>query len=639
MNNPLNANYSKNSVIYNQNPQIKNEPIEDERAVNNIMEDSRYPDNNQRYTNNQVKTLRKIDIPDEILKEMVEKYRIYRSWKRVAKDYDDYNYGTILSRIKEFMGEEKYRKLLGVEPPKRFRSSRKLTNNNDFEIIINNLKRTVKTKGINLKMFFDQVKRFKATPSDLKKEVLRVAAILLQELIAQRDLPILKNRTYQTSLGKSYVQRGEDGFDYFRAYTHVIYEIQSLIEIGTDTDIYIGHTEKDIRNRFEYHVDISLKSYGKKGEFPSRLIEKAILLGISEEVSDLDHFFSEYQSLPLYKQINIREKLTNTLLDKYFTINILEKHYTKEKVSAREKWYKENYPDNDGTVNPHGLNMHSNLEHVGEYISLPLYDIAFMISIGYRGYEIAKFIRKLYGIKDLEVNIVYSRINQFFDSRENAEDIFLKPIIQSILERFPNMTGDQIGKLIHRKSGRQFFIKIGSPFNRWFGDFTLTEVKKAVVLEGFNWKNIDHFIEEIRKGNYIRGHHKTQWIELFIKGVSNEEMAEFGGYRSPEPFRHRFFNLKESRKAFNVSNRKEAVKKYRKLKTIETIRNNPSPSLLTLENLYTNVFEYQNREEYVKKYKDTTGGGNSHFEHSLKRYFERLFDGMLIQEIIEKFKH
>ncbi len=98
-----------------------------------------------------------------------------------------------------------------------------------------------------------------------------------------------------------------------------------------------------------------------------------------------------------------------------------------------------------------------------------------------------------------------------------------------------------------------------------------------------------------------------------------------------------FFNLIESKKAFNVKNRKEAVRKYRKIKTIETIKKTPSPSFSTLENLYTEVFGYKSREEYVEKYREQ-GNGNQHFERSLRNYFKRLFDGLLVNEIIEQYK-
>jgi len=610
--------------------------IEIQQVVSEVMEDSlETSENNQILVNKQNKMINKNNPPNEVLNEMVEKYKKYRSWKRVSEDYDDYTDWIIRARVKEFLGEENYRKLLGKEPPKKYRSSKKRIDDQVIEAIIINIKKTAKDKGIKLKMFFQQLQEFKDPPSDIKRVIFESSAILLQKIITQGNLPVLEARTYQTSLGKSYIKRGEEGFDYFNLYSHVIYEIHSLFNMGTDTDIYIGHTEKAIKRRFEYHIDDSIKGYAKEWDFPSRMIEKAILLAIRKEVIDLEQFITEYQALSIDKRLSVRDKLADILLNKYFKINILEKHYTKNKVSEREKWYKENYPNYNGTVFPYGLNMHSYAESVGEYVALPLYDIAFMISIGYRVPEISKIIIKLYGIKEASEDNVYSRISQFFNGIENAEDKFLRIVVQSIIERFPNLTGDQIGKLIHRRSGRQFFDSQGCPFKRWFGDFKLNEVKKAVSIDGFNWNNVDYFIEEIRKGNYIKGHFKSQWIELFIKGVSNEELAKFAGYKHADSFRKHFFKLKESTKAFNVSNRKEAVKKYRKLKTIETLRNSKAPSFSTLEYLYTDIFGFQSRKEYVEKYKDSSGG-DFLFKRALKNYFEKLFDGMSLNEIIER---
>ena len=167
----------------------------------------------------------------------------------------------------------------------------------------------------------------------------------------------------------------------------------------------------------------------------------------------------------------------DSLLNKYFESKILEKHYTKIDVCDREKWYKENYPDSYGTVFPYGLNMNSNAEGVKKYVALPMYDIIFMISLGYRVPRISKSLKKLYGIKEASEDNVYARIAQFFNSVEFAENEFLQPVVQALLEYHPDLSGDQIGKIVHRKGGKQFFNSQGCPFKRWFGDIKFRELK------------------------------------------------------------------------------------------------------------------------------------------------------------------
>ena len=504
--------------------------------------------------------------------------------------------------------------------------------------ITNIIKKVARDKNIKLKMFNKQLENLIASPTQVKSFIFKSSCSLLQRLIVQSKLPILERNSYQTSLGESFIKRGEKGFEIFSNYSDIIYEIRSLIKMGTNSDIYIGHTEKDIIRRFEYHIDDAINGYALEWDFPSRMIEKAILIAIREEINnDLGVFIEDYQSKPIHIRLGVKKKLADILSTKYFEISILEKHYTKEKLSDREKWYKENYPNSNGTVFPYGLNMHSYIESGGKYIALPLYDIAFMISLGFRVPEISKLIKKFYHIKEATEDNVYARITQFFKSVEHAEDILLKPVVQLILQRFPNLSGDEIGKIIHREGGRQFFASRGCPFKRWFGDISLRELKKAVIIDGFNWNDVNDFIEEIRKGNYIRGFHKSQWIELFIRGISNEDLSKIASYKYKDSFRKHFFDLEESKKAFNVPNRKSAVKKYRKLKTIVIIKNSKCPSFSTFEYLYTKVFGFQSRKEYDAKYRDYNNG-SFFFERALKSYFQKLFNGMSLKEIIEKYK-
>ena len=95
------------------------------------------------------------------------------------------------------------------------------------------------------------------------------------------------------------------------------------------------------------------------------------------------------------------------------------------------------------------------------------------------------------------------------------------------------------------------------------------------------------------------------------------------------------YELEETKNALGVSNWKEAIKKYRKLKIIEILKNSLSPSILDLENLYTNIFGFQSRQKYIRKYKKPYNYGNYYFEKAMKNYFRTIFDGMSLEEILD----
>ena len=55
---------------------------------------------------------RKIIIPENILEEMISRYKIYGDLRLVAKDYSEYTYDVIYYRIKEYLGDDKYEALI-----------------------------------------------------------------------------------------------------------------------------------------------------------------------------------------------------------------------------------------------------------------------------------------------------------------------------------------------------------------------------------------------------------------------------------------------------------------------------------------------------------------------------------------------
>lgn len=93
-----------------------------------------------------------------------------------------------------------------------------------------------------------------------------------------------KKFNFRNFSGKSYISKGGKSFDHFYSYVELIYEIHYLFDMGTQTDSYIGHTEKELSQRFEYEIQKDIDYYLELAEFPSRLIEQEILKAIEKEI-------------------------------------------------------------------------------------------------------------------------------------------------------------------------------------------------------------------------------------------------------------------------------------------------------------------------------------------------------------------
>jgi len=249
------------------------------------------------------------------------------------------------------------------------------------EIIIKAKKRAINIKS--LKSLYNQFQE-----TEIKQFIFKNAMDLLFKLVDKAKLPryVEDRELLQLMLfGKYYLKKGEPGFERVieESYGGIIYDIICKLIPDVFCDLtgknYIGRTHKSKFDRLKEHIEISLNPY----ENHSRKIEKAIIKALKQEFN-IYGFWEEYQQLSTEMKRKVLQKLIKLLLDKYFDIDIIEVHNNYYTTYKREKYYIKNYEHyvngklTKGTKEPNGLNMIIS-SGPRKYISLPMYDIAFMI--------------------------------------------------------------------------------------------------------------------------------------------------------------------------------------------------------------------------------------------------------------------
>jgi hypothetical protein len=209
---------------------------------------------------------------------------------------------------------------------------------------------------------------------------------------------------------KFYLKKCDSGFEKFTdqedvKYGGIVYIIKPIepLHISNDVliEIYIGVTWKTLLERFIEHTTDAIESYLINFDWSNRLIEclilKALEIYLAEnslcdlEISLLfDHFNNEFFEMETWQKTTAIKKIATDLFNTYFCMEIIEVHRNYETAWSREAWYIQNYPLDingkiyRGTLYPHGLNMVIFPTRPG-FHSLPLYDILFLVSLGYKG--------------------------------------------------------------------------------------------------------------------------------------------------------------------------------------------------------------------------------------------------------------
>ena len=238
------------------------------------------------------------------------------------------------------------------------------------------------------------------------------------------------------------------------------------------------------------------------------------------------------------RKAEIKEIATKLYIS-YFDMEVIEAHRNYETAWVRESWNIENYPlcingiSCKGTLYPNGLNMVKSSKYSG-YRTLPLYDILFLVFLGYIGREINELIREHYQI-NINHRTIYSRINKFWKNWDNVLEEFFKPILQALLEE-ESYQWKEIAKIVRRFPS----YRIKKNFKKWFYGLNFTQLRTLIRKKNFNWNNLRRLAEEFKDDlmdqNTVKEIPVDIWIDLFIKDIGMEEIGKILGYQNVKSF-------------------------------------------------------------------------------------------------------
>jgi len=457
-----------------------------------------------------------------------------------------------------------------------FIESNSNSNEEESEKLFNSLISKAYNKKISLKGFI-----FLASQpylSQVEQSIFRKTTIMLESFIDNDEFPKYIATTTLTQLmldGKTYLTKQDLGFQKAKEqyYGGIIYDITCKLPLHLFPNFsgkhYLGRTHKRKIERLMEHIDEALKPEDNK----NRLLLQAILTALEQEGFNVVELQNEYNSLKLFLKNLLLKELVMILMEKYFDMDIIEIHTNYHTAPAREKYYTKNYKHyihsimTVGTKTPNGLNMSQHGGSVQNYIALPLYDIAFMITLGYNETEIAERLNIEYDLNLNSKQISY-RIIDFFNGLQKARVLFIKPILQEILIEFPNIKRDDFFEIFK-------YFRVFSPdlelFKVFFEGLRFKELKWLIRQKDFDWDNLKQLAEDLKNKTKIRGVSKTQWIEWLIKNEPNLNICNKIG-----------LNIKDSHSATATISRiinssteligkskMEAVRYYRRIKTIE----------------------------------------------------------------------
>jgi len=427
--------------------------------------------------------------------------------------------------------------------------------------------------------------------------------------------------------GKFFLIKGDSGFENLAdqkniKYGGIIYTIRPIKPFCIFPDIieeiYIGVTWKSLIDRFIEHTEDAINSYIEEYDWPNRLIEHFILRAMEDYLSNKYSCNSEISLMKQFIESEILEKetweknriiktLAEDLYNAYFQMEVLEVHRNYETAWYRERWYIKNYPRKldrklvQGTLYPNGLNMVISPEQPG-HRSLPLYDIIFLVCLGFIGPEINEMLSDHYHI-NINFRTIYSHLNKFWENWDNILKLFFRPVLQILLEQEEYQWKD-IAKALHRAPS----YRVKKNFKEWFNGLNVTQLRYIMKQENFSWNNLGKIAEEFKADfsdqNTVKGIPVDTWIQWFITDIGMEEIGKKLGYKNMESFRSSW--LKQER----VSIFQEkfggtyslAVRKYRKKRTIELLTDEDFIDTLLDSRLYwiyVKEFEFMSWEDYA----------------------------------------
>ena len=228
-------------------------------------------------------------------------------------------------------------------------------------------------------------------------------------------------------------------FERRNLFAGLIYSIECIFP-GFENKVYVGLTIKDAEKRFEEHVLNSMRGYlltNGDTEQPGYGKLQNVIINTIIHRFDIEKYYNRIKLYSNTYQFERRRAVLSEIIDylkkECFKIKILEFHYSINSLDEREKFYIRNYPHKGKIINTvkNGLNMNIGSGGPGKFI--PIYDIAILIAMGHSIKNIMQILNRKYNLGKITRNIVVARIDTFFDGWYQAQEMFLKPIIEDLV--------------------------------------------------------------------------------------------------------------------------------------------------------------------------------------------------------------
>lgn len=185
-------------------------------------------------------------------------------------------------------------------------------------------------------------------------------------------------------------------------------------------------------------------------------------------------------------------------------------------MDEREKYYIEIYLHKGKIINTvkNGLNMNVGSGGPGKY--LPIYDISVLIALGKSIKDILLILNNKYNLEEITLNMLTARIDTYFGGWYQAQEMFLKPIIEALIKE----DIDRNAVYLHFKN-----LELGFG---WFRNWSIGDVLLEYDIQNFkNSMNIDfdqcpNLLEEYinQMERYYCGISERKWLSYVFDGIS-----------------------------------------------------------------------------------------------------------------------
>ncbi|MFX1569006.1 MAG: hypothetical protein ACFFCV_11645 [Promethearchaeota archaeon] len=407
-----------------------------------------------------------------------------------------------------------------------------------------------------------------------------------------------------------YLIKGDGNFDKILnsrkkyGYEAIVYKLKSKLTPWKNK-VYFGFSKHNVRKRMYKHIMATIGPHGycPECEYVNYVkLHEAILNALNFEKINIRFEYRWLKSKMGTLEYKERMDFLLRILKRYFEIETVELHRKKETAKRNEKWHTKNYVNDDGTVGTveNGLNEICGGSD-GQYIQLPLIDIAAMLSIGIKPKRIHRLIVKLYSI-DVAYETVSERIRDIWEGYSDALELFLKPVVEALIMDDSDFQFNEICTAINRdRSNARMYLKY------WYNGRTfliLKTLKKKGVLD---WSNLPFYNEEERPE--LRGISLKTWKKWSIEGVTCKKIGEKLGLNE-ETIRQTYKDIPElgSPQKCRDTLRKKIIRKL--------LAENWDP-----KKIMEDKFKMTPRDNYC-----------------IKIFYERLFHGLKFEEIVVKGK-